>query len=413
MPDFLYGKQTAHNPFKMNKNRSADEALIRRSYEAFPYPGPERRALKRRRTYLAPVKWITAVSGMAPPKRILVAGCGTGREAFDLRREFPKAEIVGVDFSARSVAMAQELQRGERLWRDIRFLVGNLASRSLRAKTGGDFDFTTCHGVLSYVTRPVQVLENLRRCATSEGTLFLGVNGSRHDSSGLRAFLTAMGIDVAALRDFSKAREALRLGDAIYANPAVSRWARLSAELVASDVFGQLIQNLPLDAWLRLTGQAGWHFQGSLHTQQDLGNLWQTEVCHRLAPRSRADVCQLAEALDPAGFHRLVFTHQPPVNPPWLAAGGLLEWKPAQTGLYSMRLPRRPAAGLNRVVLKSPVMNKQLDWQVPAWGVEMLRGADGQRSLGEILASASVAPGALRRQAYLLYQLMVLNFTPP
>lgn len=397
----------------MNKNRPTDDALIRRGYEAFPYPGPERYVRKRRSTCLAPLKWIAAISGMAPPKRILVAGCGTGREAFDLRREFPKAEIVGVDFSPRSVARARELQRGERAWRDIRFLVGNLASRGLRAKTGGDFDFTTCHGVLTYIPQPVQVLENLRRCATPEGTLHLGVNGSRHYSVGLRTFLTGMGFDVAALRDFPKARKALRLGDAICANPASARWTGFSAELAASDVFGQLIQNLTLADWLRLTGQAGWHFQGSLHTQQDLGNLWQTEVCHRLAPRSRADVCQLAEALDPAGFHRLVFTRQPVANPPWTDARALLEWKPAPTGLYSVRLPRRPAADLNRMVLKSPALNKQLDWQIPAWGVEMLRGADGRRSLGEILTPASVAPGALRRQAYLLYQLMVLNFTAP
>lgn len=45
--------------------------------------------------------------GASPPRRILDFGCGVGNSIPHLRRHFPEAEIVGVDVSGKSIAIAR------------------------------------------------------------------------------------------------------------------------------------------------------------------------------------------------------------------------------------------------------------------------------------------------------------------
>src|SRR5882757_5387694 len=159
---------------------------VRRLYEKRPYPETGEGALTDPKWRLAPKEWLTALwkPGQKEPaaKRILVAGCGTGREAFAMRRKWPKAEIVAIDFSPRSIAVARKLQKGAPEMRSIRFLVANLLSRSLAATVGRDFDFISCHGVLSYLPDPAKALTHLARCLKPDGALYLGVNGAEHSS---------------------------------------------------------------------------------------------------------------------------------------------------------------------------------------------------------------------------------------
>ena len=56
----------------------------KRSYERRPYPHPRGHALIRKRGNLPSTQWMLALGrpGLPPPQRILVAGCGTGAEAF-------------------------------------------------------------------------------------------------------------------------------------------------------------------------------------------------------------------------------------------------------------------------------------------------------------------------------------------
>src|SRR5262245_47182969 len=102
---------------------------VRRSYDRWPYPQTNSR---RPRWLIAPMKWINALwrSARPAPGRILVAGCGTGMEAWALARKFPGAEITGVDFSARSIAVAREWRRRAAPTQRIRFRVGDLAGPS-------------------------------------------------------------------------------------------------------------------------------------------------------------------------------------------------------------------------------------------------------------------------------------------
>ncbi|MEI8386652.1 MAG: class I SAM-dependent methyltransferase [Verrucomicrobiota bacterium] len=94
---------------------------------------------------LAPMEWIAAVWQPArpSPSRILVAGCGTGAEAFSLSRRFPHSKIVAADFSPRSVAVATDLQRRMPAMKNIHFMVGDLTMRKFARTAGRGFDFIT------------------------------------------------------------------------------------------------------------------------------------------------------------------------------------------------------------------------------------------------------------------------------
>jgi len=116
----------------MRKNVAASAKIqlsqIQSIYEKHPYPAADDTVLTKKRWNLAPMEWIMALwrpeKKDSAPERILVAGCGTGSEAFMLARKFPQATIVAVDFSPRSISIAQSLRERAPAMRNITFHVG-------------------------------------------------------------------------------------------------------------------------------------------------------------------------------------------------------------------------------------------------------------------------------------------------
>ena len=393
---------------------------LRTTYENYPYPAADETALSRKRWNIAPMEWIRALwkpgdPRFAPP-RILVAGCGTGSEAFALRRKFPRARIVAFDLSPRSIAIAKNLQKRVRAMRNIRFFVADLADRNLAQTTGGNFDFISCHGVLSYVPAPRPVLANLARCLKADGALYLGVNGTEHFSVRGRKFLPAMGLDIRRLPNLSSLRPVLQLWDAINDGTDSIRMAKFSPGYLAGDLFGRVMHNLPLTDWLKLARPAGLHFQGSYSCWRTLRLAMGKEFRRILFPRSRSEVCRLLELIAPATFHRLLFMRQAEGNPNWQNPDDLRESYPLATRLYSIRLPERGSARrpMRRVVCKSAALNTRLDCKMPEWEIETLRQSDGRHRLGDILAQSPfpVPERQLREQMYILHQLLVLTVRP-
>lgn len=383
---------------------------IRQIYEDHPYPGPQRR---RPLWHLAPMEWIQALwrpeAEATPPRRILVAGCGTGAEAFLLRREFPDAEIVAIDFSLKSIALATEAQRRRR-GKPVRFVVADLASPRLRAVVGGDFDFASCHGVMTYVPAPARALASLAHCLARDGALFLGVNGSQHRSVALREALPLFGVNSRRFVDTPNVRQVLRLLDALL--PPAVRMAGPSAPYLASDVFGPLFQNWPLSRWVDAAHEAGLHFQASYTSHRSLRPVIEKGVCDLLLPRSRAEVSEILDVMQPSAFHRVLFTRRPPASPPWARPERLLGWRPVLTRLYRSRLPA--ASRPRTVAFRSPAMTTLVSADLPPWELELLRQADGERTIGQALANAraEIAPDSLV-QLYELHQLLILNLLPP
>ena len=364
------------------------------------------------------MKWIDAIWQPAQPipRRIFVAGCGTGLEAFALCRRFPSAQIVAVDFCARSIAVARKLQRKAPQFRQIQFAEGDLTSPKLVKTTGRDFDFISCHGVLSYIPQPERVLQNFAHFLHPHGVLYLGVNGLAHFSSSWRSALPGFGFDVMGFEDGRRLRRVLKLFEAVAEYP-VGCIANKNAAYLASDLFGPLIRNLSLSDWIGLCSRSALNFLSSYPAQRALRLVLNNDAGPLLLPRSRAEACELVEILRPSGFHALLFSPRPVENPPWEKARELLRWRVLRTELYgSYSVKRRgPWRALRTVKLKSASINSLVELRAPEWQLEILRQSDGKRSLGEILTRIpiAIASKALCASLYLLYQLAVINLRSP
>ena len=393
---------------------------VRQTYEHYPYPAGPLRPTSRRLWRLPPPSWLNAMwrpgRRRFAPDRVLVAGCGTGSEAFAIAARVPHAQIVAVDFTHRSIDIAKRGQRTLGIGRRLHFLVGDLSDRNLPSITGGGFDFISCHGVLSYVARPDRVLGQLARCLKADGALYVGVNGATHHSGRWRDALPSFGLDPAEWPETREARHVLAVLDAIAEQTPTPRLARLPSAYLASDVFGPPIRNWPLKTWLALTSDAGLHFRGSHSCIDSLKGLCEKRLVSRLIPRSRAQQHALEEHLIPSAFHRLLLTRSAPPNAPWDDPSELLNWRPVKLGLHRIYTQRRrPAPGWYQVRLASTALNLLVEMPLEDWVYDMLRRPLGKRPLADFVSDAS-APrrrAACRDTIYTLYLLGVLEMMPP
>jgi SAM-dependent methyltransferase len=390
---------------------------VRQIYEKRPYPTLRSLAEANRRWKLPPLPWIKTIwQRRQPAKRILIAGCGTGSEAFALRHLFPDAEIVAIDFSPRSIRAAKDSQRKNRRLRSIRFDVCDLTNSRLPKIVGDSFDFVSCHGVLTYIPRARRVLRNLARCLEPEGVLYLGVNGETHFSGSWRQVLPRFGVKVIDFQETRSLRQLLKLFDVLFGHDS-GFVADFEAWYLASDLFGALIQNWSLSKWGRLYRAAGLHLLGSYSIFRPLRAVFAEELYHFLIPRSRAEVVELIEMLRPTTFHRLILSRQPELRPPWQELETLRNWRPVVTPLYHPQWPqkRQQWMTVRNLKMKSPSTNTLVELRMPEWQIEFLRRSNGRDSISDILRSVPVRipRGSLRDQFYLLYQLGAINLLPP
>lgn len=391
---------------------------IRQIYEKLPYPRVEGSSRRTPRWQLAPMDWITTMWQPAKPApdRILVAGCGTGAEAFALRRKFPDADITAVDFSRHSIDLALAAQRRARPTRKIRFLVGDLTGRDFAKQVGRSFDFITCHGVISYIQDPARALDNLARSLAPDAALYLGVNGATHFSVAWRRVLPNFGYSLNRFEDATHLRQLLSLFDALAGHRA-GVISKQDSAFLAGDLFGALNQALPLTQWNRIARRAGLHCRGSFAALAALRPALNEDLYGLLMPRSRVEVAELLDWLCPSAFHWLIYTCAAPPEPPWHDVHKMRDWHPQLTPLYIHRWPKRASASnqLQRVEFRSRSTNALVEMRVPGWELEILRRSNGIRSLRQILASLPAPPPAttLRSQIYVLHQFGILNLLPP
>ena len=139
---------------------------VQNQYEQHPYP---------RWIYLstvAPVDLAAELTAKFPhyrapqflsePRKILVAGCGTGRHAALVALQWPDADVLAIDLSSASIAYAMRKAAELRI-ENLRFLQGDILEA---ANLGGCFDMIQSIGVLHHMKNPVagwQVLSDLLR----------------------------------------------------------------------------------------------------------------------------------------------------------------------------------------------------------------------------------------------------------
>ncbi|MBV8155357.1 MAG: class I SAM-dependent methyltransferase [Candidatus Eremiobacteraeota bacterium] len=156
-----------------SSTRDALASRVRDFYDEYPYPAPSDDVVPYGATWDdARRRADSYLFWPAEPGRddrsVLVAGCGT-RQAAHYALRWPKARVLGIDFSASSLAFEQELKRTHRL--------DNLELRELPIERAGElretFDHVVCTGVLHHLADPDAGLGALGGVLAPDGALHL------------------------------------------------------------------------------------------------------------------------------------------------------------------------------------------------------------------------------------------------
>lgn len=151
LPDYLIREQVveplrereiAQSIETVTKIENETSGKVRAQYEESPYP---------RWRYVSPY---VAFDGVEELNRegveMLVAGCGTGREAIELAKGFPKAKVLAVDLSRASLSYAIRKAREAGI-ANVTFRQGDILELgSLNRK----FDLVSSQGVLHHLAEP-------------------------------------------------------------------------------------------------------------------------------------------------------------------------------------------------------------------------------------------------------------------
>ena len=151
---------------------------VRVFYEGHPYPPPvddldayRRLWDERRRRAESHLFW--PAQPYRGDRSILVAGCGTTQAAHYAVR-WPRAQVVGIEISAQSLAFSQELKR--------KYALDNLELRVLplerATELGQTFAHVVCTGVLHHLPDPDAGLRALHEVLEPEGALHAMVYAS-------------------------------------------------------------------------------------------------------------------------------------------------------------------------------------------------------------------------------------------
>ncbi len=138
---------------------------VRAQYEESPYP----QVISFVREILNEDAPEAAFAGKAAD--VLVAGCGTGREAFELASIIPDAKVLAVDLSRTSLGYAT-LKAQEFDIHNITF--GQADILKLGAQ-GQKFDFISCGGVLHHMKDPVAGWKVLKGLLKTDGLMRIGL----------------------------------------------------------------------------------------------------------------------------------------------------------------------------------------------------------------------------------------------
>lgn len=143
------------------------------SYDAVPYP-----SLSYSQSHPDRLATIARLVGMTPAPvtrcRVLEVGCASGGNLIPMAEQLPNSEFVGIDLSARQIAMGQEAVQALGCQNIVLKQLDIMdADESL-----GQFDYIIAHGVFSWVPRPVQekLLELCRRNLAPQGVAYVSYN---------------------------------------------------------------------------------------------------------------------------------------------------------------------------------------------------------------------------------------------
>lgn len=136
--------------------------------------------------------------------RILIAGCGTGKEAIELAAANPKAQILAIDLSTSSLAYAQ-MKAEQFAIKNVTFKQADILKL---ADHDTKYDFITSSGVLHHMSEPVEGWRVLTKSLKDDGRMRIAMYSAvaRHAVIKTREFISEQGIghDTQSIRNFRK-----------------------------------------------------------------------------------------------------------------------------------------------------------------------------------------------------------------
>jgi 2-polyprenyl-3-methyl-5-hydroxy-6-metoxy-1,4-benzoquinol methylase len=148
---------------KINSITSIDDEVskkVQEQYEEFPYP--------RWNSYSKTIYNLKAEGFLEDiDAKILIAGCGTGKEAIELATVFPNADILAIDLSLTSLAYST--QKAEKYGaKNITFGHADILKLG---ELDQKFDYIASSGVLHHMKDPMAGWKNLIALLKPEGTM--------------------------------------------------------------------------------------------------------------------------------------------------------------------------------------------------------------------------------------------------
>lgn len=152
---------------------SLSESSAQTSYDVVPYD-----SYPFAKTHPVHLMTIGRLFGMKAPDvataRILELGCASGWNVIPVAADYPQATVVGVDLSS------VQIEEGRRHVQSLG--LGNIrlecASITDIDDTWGTFDYIICHGVLSWVPKPVRdhIFRVMKRNLAADGIAYVSYN---------------------------------------------------------------------------------------------------------------------------------------------------------------------------------------------------------------------------------------------
>lgn len=177
---------------------SGVSGAVRDQYEEFPYP--------RWKFYSKLLADESVEGGLRGKKsKILVAGCGTGREAIQLAAALPDSSVLAVDLSRMSLAYAAKRAKEEGI-ANITFKQADI----LKLDAGqGLFDYVSSSGVLHHMEKPLDGWRVLTGLMAQDGLMRIALyskTARRHLKTAQDAVKkSGFGSDAAGMRQFRRA----------------------------------------------------------------------------------------------------------------------------------------------------------------------------------------------------------------
>lgn len=394
------------------------EREIKDAYNRLPYPGIDDHSIDPTASWSwVNIDWMGALMPVAlntsPSfKRILIAGCGTGNEAFQMKNSFPNAEITAVDYSKESISIAQKYQNENPGYADINFEVDDLTVGTGGWMKADYYDFISCHGVISYIPNAQDVFNQLANCLAKDGICYIGVNGAAHFGVKLRESLQHLGYKVSNLKNTLEARRVIELLDRL--SPQQIHASLHTPTYIDSDLLNTFSQNLTFSEWTQIAENSGMHLLGSAELIPNLSKTLSPNVFPLLFPRSRKELCELVAINNVASFHKLVFGKEPIPSIPWSNTEALLDCDFQTTSLYSIQRPASEIYG--ELILNSNITHGydvSLRWPIDDIYLKLTNQKIGTQTIREALKEHIEAykddQQTLLVKLFMLYQLGIIK----